>query len=51
MALPFTLTLTVLLQRNIFLFFSSAALFTSVELNAAKFFIPFGRVKHQPQAW
>ena len=31
--------------------FSSAALFTSWALNAAKFFVLFGCVKHQIQAW
>ena len=30
---------------------SAAALYTSLALNAAKFSIPFGRVKHQPEAW
>ena len=30
---------------------SAAALFTSLALNAAIFFIPFGRVKRQPKAW
>ena len=30
---------------------SSAALFTSLTLNAAKFFIPFGRIKRHPKAW
>ena len=29
----------------------AAALFTSRTLNAAKFSIPFGRIKRQPQAW
>ena len=29
----------------------AAALFTSLALNPANFFIPFGRVKHKPQAW
>ena len=46
MALPPTLTLTVLLQRNIHLF-----LFTSLALNAAKSSIPFGRIKRHPKAW
>ena len=32
-------------------FSSAAALFTFLTLNAAKFSIPFGRVKGQPQAW
>ena len=30
---------------------SAAAFFTSLALNAAKFSIPFGRIKRQPQAW
>ena len=30
---------------------SSAALFTSLTLNAAKSSIPFGRIKHPPKAW
>ena len=30
---------------------SAAALFTSLALNAAKFFIPFGRIKRPPKAW
>ena len=30
---------------------SAAALFTSLTLNAAKFFIPFGRIKRPPKAW
>ena len=30
---------------------SATALFTSLALNAAKFSIPFGRAKRQPQAW
>ena len=46
MALPPTLTLTVLLQRNTRLF-----LFTSLALNAAKSSIPFGRIKRPPKAW
>ena len=29
----------------------AAAAFTSLTLNAAKFFILFGRIKRQPQAW
>ena len=40
-ALLFTLTLTVLLQRNTPFLFSTAALFTSWGLNAAKCFIFF----------
>ena len=31
--------------------FSAAALFTSLPLNAAKFSIPFGRIKRPPKAW
>ena len=31
--------------------FSSAALFTSLALNAAKSSIPFGRIKRHPEAW
>ena len=31
--------------------FSAAALFNSLAVNAAKFFIPFGHVKRQPQVW
>ena len=46
MALPPTLTLTVLLQRNTRLF-----LFTSLALNAAKSSIPFGRIKRPPKSW
>ena len=30
---------------------SAAALFTSLELNAAKSSIPFGRIKRHPKAW
>ena len=30
---------------------SAAALFTSLALNAAKFSIPFGRIKRHPKAW
>ena len=30
---------------------SAATLFTSLTLNAAKFSIPFGHIKHQRQAW
>ena len=30
---------------------SAACLFTSLALNAAKSFIPFGRIKHPPKAW
>ena len=30
---------------------SAAALFTSLALNAAKSSIPFGRIKHHPEAW
>ena len=30
---------------------SAAALFISLTLNAAKFFIPFGRIKRHPKAW
>ena len=30
---------------------SAAALFTSLALNAAKSFIPFGRIKRHPKAW
>ena len=46
------LTPTVLLPRNTLLSFSSAAaLFTSLALNAAKSFIPFGCIKRHPKAW
>ena len=31
--------------------YSAAALFTSLALNAAKFSIPFGRIKRPPKAW
>ena len=44
MALPPTLTLTVLQQRN-------TRLFTSLTLNAAKFSILFGRIKRHFKAW
>ena len=30
---------------------SAAALFTSLALNAAKSFIPFGRIKRHPKSW
>ena len=30
---------------------SAAAFFTSLALNTAKSFIPFGRIKHPPKAW
>ena len=53
MALPPTLTLTVLLQRNtrLFLFPLQLLLLTSLALNAAKATISFGRIKHPPKAW
>ena len=52
MALPPTLTLTVLLQRNTRLFlFSLQLISTSLALNAAKSSIPFGRIKRPPKAW
>ena len=52
MALLFTLTLTVLPQRNTPLsLFSAGVLFTFRALNAAKFSIPFGHAKSQPHAW
>ena len=44
-----TLTLTGLPQRNTFFFFP--LLLLSLALNAAKFSIPFGHVKRQPQSW
>ena len=49
----FTLTFAVLLQKNtlLFSFSSAAALFTSLTLNAAKFFSLFDHVKRQFQAW
>ena len=47
MTLLFTLTLTVLLQRNSDLF----PLFTFLALNAAKTSISFGRIKCHPKAW
>ena len=52
MTLPFTLTLTVLLQRNtpFSLYLFPLLLLSYLALNAAKFSIPFGRVKRQPQA-
>ena len=50
MALLFTSTLTVLLQRILLSFLCCCSLFFS-ELNATKFSISFGRVKRQPQAW
>ena len=52
-ALPLTLTLTVLLQKNtrLFLFPLLLLLFTSLVLNAAKSSIPFGRIKRPPKAW
>ena len=46
MALPLTLTLTVIQQRNTRLF-----LFTSLTMNAAKSSIPFGHIKRPPKAW
>ena len=30
---------------------SAVVLFTSLKLNAAKLYIAFGHVKHQPEAW
>ena len=53
MALPPTLTFTVLLQRNYLSLSlsSAAALFTSLALNAAKSSFPFGRLKHPPKVW
>ena len=52
MTLSPALTSTILLQRNTRLFFSSAAaFFTSLALNVAKSFIPFGRIKRPPKAW
>ena len=38
-------------EYSSFFLSSAAALFTSLTLNAAKFFIPFGRIKHPPKAW
>ena len=49
MTLPFTLTLTVLLQKNTRLL--PLLLLSSPTLNAAKSSIPFGRIKHHPKAW
>ena len=37
--------------REILFSFSAAARSTSLELNAAKSFIFFGRIQRQPQAW
>ena len=55
MTLPPTLTLAVLLQRNTGLFLFALLLLSFwhkiLSVNAAKFFIPFGRVKRQPQTW
>ena len=51
MTLPFTLTPTVLLQRNTFSLSSAAVLFTSLALNVAKFSIPSDRIKRHPKAW
>ena len=52
MALPSTLTFTVLLQRSTRLFlFPLPALFTSLVLNAAEFSIPFDCIKCYPKAW
>ena len=55
MILTYILTLTVLLQRNTRLFLfsisSAHALFTLRTQNAVKFFIYFGRIQRQPQAW
>ena len=48
LTLPFTLTLTVLLQRNTCLF---PLLLLSLALNAAQSSIPFGRIKRYPKAW
>ena len=47
MTLLITSTLTVLLHRNsrLFCLSSAVALFTSMTLNAAESFIPFGRIK------
>ena len=44
---------TVLLRRNTFLshFSSTAVLFTSFAVNAAKSFISFSCTQHQPQGW
>ena len=51
----FTSTLAVLLQRNtrlsLSLFSAAAAFFALLAVNAAKFSIPFGRVKRQSQKW
>ena len=49
MTLLFTLTLTVLLQRNSRLF--PVLLLSSLTLNAAKSSIPFGRIKRHLKAW
>ena len=50
MTLPITSTLTVLLQRYTRLF-PLLLLSTSLTLNAAKYSIPFGRIKRPPKAW
>ena len=49
MALPPTLTPTVLLQRNTRLF--PLLLLSSLALNVTKSSIPFGRIKCHPKAW
>ena len=46
MALPLTLTLTVIQKRITRLF-----LFTSLTMNAAKSSIPFGHIKRHPKVW
>ena len=53
MALPPTLTLTVIQQRNtrLFLFPLLLLFFTSLAQNAAKSSIPFGHIKRHPKAW
>ena len=51
MTLLLTSIFTVLLQRNTHFFLSSAAFLNFLALKAAKFFISFGCVKRQPQAW
>ena len=53
MTLSSTSTLGVLLQKNTppILFLVLTAFFTFLALNAAKFLISLGCVKHQYQAW
>ena len=39
------------IQIILFFLFSAAAFFTPLALSAAKYFVSFGRVKRQFQAW